>query len=341
MTTEEKDLNMIAKQAQEYYGNSPAIILGSGASASFGLSGMGKLGNHLLNTVDESSFNGDENTAWQAFKKELEKKNDIENALQKVQLPPSISKIVVEETWRLLNPEDLNVFYKSLNDRNLFPLGKLLSHIFQSTIKEIDIITTNYDRLAEYACEQEQIHHYTGFSHGYIRTEIPKNFISTDRQVNIWKVHGSLDWFRNDQNILLGVPNTMELQSALTPEIVTPGIEKYKRTHTEPFRTIINESDRSIDNAKSYLCIGFGFNDMHIQEKLVSKCVNNSARLLIITHTLTDGAGDLLFEKGCKEYLAFESSGANTKVYSSRLQTPVEIEGKNYWSLEGLLNLII
>ncbi|MBW2662150.1 MAG: hypothetical protein JRD93_09220 [Deltaproteobacteria bacterium] len=75
MTTEEKDLNMIAKQAQEYYGNSPAIILGSGASASFGLSGMGKLGNHLLNTVDESSFNGDENTAWQAFKKELEKKN--------------------------------------------------------------------------------------------------------------------------------------------------------------------------------------------------------------------------------------------------------------------------
>jgi len=341
MITEEKDLNVIAKQAQEYYGNSPAIILGSGASASFGLSGMGKLGDHLLNTVDTSHFNSEEETAWQAFRDELVKKNDLENALQKVQLPPSISKIIVEETWRLLNPEDLNVFYRSLYNRNLFPLGKLLSHMFQSTVREIDIITTNYDRLAEYACEQEQIHHYTGFSHGYIRTEIPKKAICTNRQVNIWKVHGSLDWFRNDQNILLGVPNTMELQTALTPEIVTPGIEKYKRTHTEPFRTIINESDRSIDISKSYLCIGFGFNDVHIQEKLVNKCVNNSARLLVITHTLTDGAKDLLFVKGCKEYLAFESNGDNTKVYSSRLPAPVELSGKNYWSLEGLLNLII
>ncbi|WP_321418289.1 SIR2 family protein [uncultured Desulfobacter sp.] len=341
MTTEEKDLNIIAKQAQEYYGNSPAVILGSGASASFGLSGMGKLGDHLLSSIDSSVFDKEEDRAWQAFKDELSKKNDLENALQRVQLPPSISKLIVEETWKLLNPEDLKVFYDSLYNRNLFPLGKLLSHMFQSTVKEIDIITTNYDRLAEYACEQEQIHHYTGFSHGYIRTEIAKNVISTNRQVNIWKVHGSLDWFRNDQNILLGLPNTMEIQTSLTPEIVTPGIEKYKRTHTEPFRTILNESDRSIDNAKSYLCIGFGFNDVHIQEKLVNKCVNNSARLLIITHTLTDGAKDLLFVKGCKEYLAFESNGANTKVYSSRLKNPVELIGENYWSLAGLLNLII
>jgi len=73
----------------------------------------------------------------------------------------------------------------------------------------------------------------------------------------------------------------------------------------------------------------------------VNKCVNNSARLLVITHTLTDGAKDLLFVKGCKEYLAFESNGDNTKVYSSRLPAPVELSGKNYWSLEGLLNLII
>lgn len=341
MSTGEKHLNIIAKQAQEYYSYSPAIILGSGASASFGLPGMGKLGDHLLRNIDSSLFDKNEDNAWQAFKDELAKKNDLENALQRVQLPPSISKIIVEETWQLLNPEDLNVFYDSLCNRNLFPLGKLLNHMFQSTVREIDIITTNYDRLAEYACEQEQIHHYTGFSHGYIRTEITKNAISTNRQVNIWKVHGSLDWFRNDQNILLGLPNTMKIQTALTPEIVTPGIEKYKRTHTEPFRTIINESDRSIDNATSYLCIGFGFNDVHIQEKLVNKCVNNNAKLLIITHTLTDGAKDLLFMKGCKEYLAFESNGANTKVHSSRIQNSIELPGENYWSLEGLLNLII
>ncbi len=35
------------KQAQDYYGKAPIIILGSGASAAHGMSGMGALAQHL------------------------------------------------------------------------------------------------------------------------------------------------------------------------------------------------------------------------------------------------------------------------------------------------------
>ncbi len=42
------------KQAQTYYAQSPAIILGSGASAVFGMSGMGALADYLKNSVSVS-----------------------------------------------------------------------------------------------------------------------------------------------------------------------------------------------------------------------------------------------------------------------------------------------
>lgn len=55
-----------------------------------------------------------------------------------------------------------------------------------------------------------------------------------------------------------------------TPLIVPPGKEKYSTTHEEPYRTIIEEADKEFKRAGSFLCIGYGFNDSHIQPKLIS-----------------------------------------------------------------------
>ena len=42
------------KQAQHYYSQVPTIILGSGASAAFGLAGMGALAKHLIEKIELS-----------------------------------------------------------------------------------------------------------------------------------------------------------------------------------------------------------------------------------------------------------------------------------------------
>lgn len=88
--------------------------------------------------------------------------------------------------------------------------------------------------------------------------------------------------------MLIGLSNTSKIPEDFIPEIVTPGNEKYKKTYQEPYRTIIQKADFVLENNNSYLCIGYGFNDEHIQTKLVNKCVYNNSTLLILTRTLTE-----------------------------------------------------
>jgi hypothetical protein len=336
----EKEL--IAKQAQDYYNRSPVIILGSGASAAYGLSGMGALATHLIDTVDVSSEDPDARKSWTSFCELLDDGVDLESALHKVTLPSGITTKVVLATWELLNPQDLSIFQDSIGKHDLFPLGKLLKHFLASTQTQINIITSNYDRLAEYACEQENIHHYTGFSFGYKRHAVPRDHIYSKRQVNIWKVHGSLDWFTVGSDKIVCLGNSSSIMPGLRPLIVTPGIEKYRNTHREPYKSIIHESDNVLEAANAYLCIGFGFNDEHIQEKLINRCANNSARVVVITYALSDSAKSFLFKGNVKNYLAIErgATDGSSIVYSSGFDKPILIDS-DIWSLGGFMSLLM
>lgn len=338
----EKLIDTVSKQAQDYYKNTPVIILGSGASAAFNMSGMWKLAQHLIAKVETNDLSTLEKSSWESFCQLLNDNIDLETALHQVNLSPELTKRVVSNTWGLLAPEDVKVFNSSLNEPGLFPLGRLLKHMFRSTAKELNIITPNYDRLAEYACEQESIHHYNGFSHGYRGHSVKKDYLKCSRQVNIWKVHGSLGWFTNSNGVITSLGLMDSIPNELTPLIVTPGIEKYRSTHKEPYKTIIHESDDVMDKALSYLCVGFGFNDEHIQTKLVNRCANDDAAVIIITHKLTEAAREFISGRNAGRYLAIECSTdeKKSKIYSSLIKEPIEVDG-DYWSLNGFLSLIM
>jgi hypothetical protein len=335
-------MDVISKQAQDYYKNTPVIILGSGASAAYDMSGMWDLAQHLIKTIEVRDLPPSDIELWENFCGLLEGNTDLESALHQVNLPPKLTNRIVLSTWALLVPEDIAVFDKSLNDSTLFPLGTLLTHMLRSTTKQINIITPNYDRLAEYACEQENIHHYTGFSHGYRGCPVKRDYLKCSRQVNIWKVHGSFGWFVNEQGVISSLSNIHCIPEGLTPLIVTPGIEKYRSTHREPYKTTIHEADDVIDAASSYLCVGFGFNDEHIQEKLVNRCAKDDATVIVVTYKLSDSAKAFLFNGHSTRYLAIEAqpNDLNSIVYSSEFDEPIKLDG-NYWSLNGFLKLIM
>ncbi len=331
-----------SKQAQSYYAQSPAIILGSGASAAFGMSGMGALAEHLKHSIDKSILEPSEVTEWEKFTTLLDSGVDLESALHQVNLSENLTNEVVRNTWSLINPEDLVVFDNSLHERAFFPLGRLLNDYFKSTARTIDIITTNYDRLSEYACEQEGFHHYTGFSHGFRRLLKDPEYLRCERVVNIWKVHGSLDWFKSVAGEVCAFGNINNIPQDFNPQIVTPGTEKYRITHLEPFRTIIAKADQAIENASSYLAIGFGFNDQHIQEKLVQKCLRDKASVTVITHQLSEATKSFLFESGIENYLAIERGKHDCEsiIYSSLHDKPITVDN-DHWTLHGYLNLIL
>ena len=329
------------KQAQSYYSKSPTIILGSGASAAHGLSGMGALAEHLIASVETADFDRDETESWSEFTTLLNDKVDLESALHQVRLSPRVNGCIVNATWELLSNEDYQLHRECLLNNNILPLGKLLRLLFRSTATEVQIVTTNYDRIAEYASEQEGIHHYTGFSHGYTRRLVSDTDLRCSRIVKIWKVHGSLDWCRNETGEIIGIGNHPDLPPGFTPLIVTPGDEKYRTTHAAPFRDVISNADSSIANANSYLCIGYGFNDTHIQEKLIERCVRNRASITVIARDLTDSAKTLLLSSGVENYLAIEMAevASRSRIFSSLETTSFEVD-EDYWSLSGYLRLI-
>lgn len=330
------------KQAQDYYGAAPVIILGSGASAAHGMSGMGALASHLTSHTDTSGLSPAELFTWGNFCQLLGNGLDLESALHQVAASEELTTRIVKATWTLINSEDINVFEKSLQNPASFPLTRLLEHMFKSSIKIINVITTNYDRLAEYACEQGRFHHYTGFTHGYFRQLAGATEITSARRVNIWKVHGSLDWFQSPLEDTVAISNNNSIPANYQPQIVTPGTQKYQKTHLEPFRSIINNADQAINDAGSYLCIGYGFNDEHIQPKLVAKCLRQKTPITIITYALSSSTRNLILGGKAQNYLAIERGGHDNQsiVYSSLSTTPVTIE-TNIWSLEGYLSLVM
>lgn len=331
------------KQAQEYYGKVPLIVLGSGASAAHGLSGMWALAQHLITNTDITCLIPDDDLAWKNFCKLLNSRVDLETALHQVNMSNELTRRIIRTTWSLINSEDSILFKDCFENKTKLPLGILLKHMFNSNLSTINIITTNYDRIAEYACEQEMIHHYSGFTHGFIRYLAKPDAFKINRKANIWKVHGSLDWFNSSSNNVVGLSNINEIPDMHEPLIVTPGAQKYQRTHLEPYRSIISNSDLAITAANSYLCIGYGFNDEHIQPKLVEKCIRQDTPITIITYSLSDSAKSNILNNKVKNYLAIERGDSDDKslVYSSRnLKNPMSID-KNIWSLSGYLSLII
>jgi len=330
------------KQAQDYYGKAPVIILGSGASAAHGMSGMSALATYLVNNTDISGLSAGETETWVKFCQLLKDKVDLESALHQVTASEELTSRIVMATWTMINSEDNDVFLKSLQDNTIFPLSLLLEHMFKSNLKIINIVTTNYDRLAEYACDQGRIHHYTGFTHGFFRQLAPPTEITSVRRANIWKVHGSLDWFQSPLEDTVAISNIKNIPDNYQSQIVTPGTQKYHKTHLEPFRSIINNADQAINEAGSYLCIGYGFNDEHIQPKLMMKCLRQKTPITIITYALSDSAKKLILEGKAQNYLAIERGETDDQsiVYSSLDKIPLTVE-RNIWSLEGYLSLIM
>lgn len=330
------------KQAQDFYGKAPVIILGSGASAAHGMSGMWALANHLVENTDISGLNAAEIETWDGFCQLLKDNVDLEAALYRVTASEELTFRIVKSTWSLINSEDNEIFKNSLENNAMFPMTRLLQHMFKSSLKTVNIVTTNYDRLAEYACDQGRIHHFTGFTHGFFRQLADPTEITSVRRSNIWKVHGSLDWFQSPLEDTVALSNINDIPDNYQPQIVTPGTQKYQKTHLEPFRSIIHNADQALNEAGSYLCVGYGFNDEHIQPKLMVKCLRQNAPITIITYALSDSAKKLILDGKAQNYLAIERGETDDQsiVYSSLDKNPLKVE-ENLWTLEGYLSLII
>ncbi|MBF0295291.1 MAG: SIR2 family protein [Magnetococcales bacterium] len=321
----------------------PLIVLGSGASIPYGLPSMGDLANSLKKLKFDNKLSDVEQNQWKRFIGLLASK-DLESALQENELSEPLFDRVVQDTWVQVCQKDTEVFAEIIDNNIILNLIKLYKYLFKSTNKILSVVTPNYDRLAEYASDMAGFSHFKGFGYGYVRQwsferqQIPKHYQRlSSRMINIWKVHGCLDWFIDPNNNVVAITSAKEIPPNCRPAIVTPGIKKYLQTHLEPFRTIISSADEVLSKANAFLCIGFGFNDTHICPKLIGRWQKNDVLLVMLTKKLSESAKQMLQDAKDAPYLAFEESKTGTFMLSNNYPKGEMLPNIDLWSLKGFL----
>lgn len=337
-------LDELARLCQGCAQKNPVIVLGSGASIPHGIRGMGELATWLRDKVQTTK--GKEQDAWTLVRTALAAGDHLEAALEGKVLPDSLVVKIVRSTWDFIAADDYGLLKSAINDANVFPLRSLFTGLFRSTNRNIHVVTSNYDRVVEYAADSGGYIQNTGFLPGYLRRPdgaenlVFKQGNSRAKTVTVWKVHGSLDWFQDANGRVLSIPLTSELPDGLTPLIVTPGVSKFQRTYDEPFRSAIQGADRVLSDAAAFICVGYGFRDSHIHPKLMTRCRESDTPILVAARTLTAEAKDFLQNNAGRQYLALEDHAEGTMVYSREYSGGVVIDDGKYWELSALNELI-
>ena len=84
-----------------------------------------------------------------------------------------------------------------------------------------------------------------------------------------------------------------------------------------------------MNNASSYLCIGYGFNDDHLQPKLIEQIQRYNKPIVIVTKELSSKGQEIL--KNSQKHIVFEEDdNEKTKVTIDGEETIVD---GNMWKL--------
>ncbi|QYY30859.1 SIR2 family protein [Cupriavidus pinatubonensis] len=188
----------------------------------------------------------------------------------------------VRDSVRFLTPDDdLGVHSDFLRRLARRSSRKIRSKIF----------TTNYDLCFEYAARRGRYVVIDGFSHTtpqvfdslFFSYDIVKRDSNPDSHdfipnvFHLYKLHGSVDWTKNQKTGEIEKDDSTE-----TPILVYPRNTKYELAFEQPYLEMMSAFQSAIRQPDTGLLIlGFGFNDNHIAEPILS-AINSNLHLKVV-----------------------------------------------------------
>lgn len=331
----------LARSAQRFLSERPVVVLGTGATIPHGLPSMPTLAERLLATITNHP------EGWDAFAKRLNENKDLEQSLHDVQLPQETVEILVRKTWEIVSAKDIEFYNQLLKGGVSFPLTNLFRYLLRTAGAHLRVVTTNYDRVAEYAANAVGAYASTGVTAGWLQRFVATS-VNAERApspgfeglVTILKVHGSLDWFSNSNVDVIAVPIAQAVPDDMKPLVVTPGVSKYREVHKDPFRTVLSAADTVLRKATCYVCIGYGFNDEHVQPVLVSRVMREDVPIVVVTKELTAQTRNAFLNEPPKRFLFVEEAHGGTMVYTSDDLNGVLLDGVSVWQLQDFVNMV-
>lgn len=338
MDTKDKEkLNQFAHAIQKYLETNPTVVLGSGASVPYGLPSMSQLGESILN---DTVVQGDPD--YTIFKSKIS--DGLETAIDSASLKDETLDRIRVITWEEINKKDL-AFPKERKYAAFETMIRLLHKLTNPSPNRATIVTTNYDRVVEYAADILKFAVINGFEGDLIRHfKLPTSESynirrkNGERTVEVWKVHGSLDWFISNDGTrnIISVALRESIPDGFSPLLIPPGKNKYKTAYEEPYRSIIAQSDAIFERSSAFLCVGYGFNDDHLQPKLIEQ-IKCGKPIVVLAKTMTESCRRQILNSGIQHYIICEYlDDAYTTIYHDGKQD--KLAGQ-FWSLDNFLKI--
>lgn len=337
------DLDAIKRTIQDFFQENTVTIVGSGLSLAEGIPGMKELAAELQSKVPPLLTDAADKAQWGKIENDLTAGVGLEEALHNTEPTPHIEECIRKITAVFVGQAEETVFTDIIKNGKILRFEEYIQH-FNIRSQDFTVITTNYDRLIEYACERNHVRIDTLFIGRFLAHFEPdqskymfcsnmirragKNTPVFAPKVTVLKPHGCLSW-----HMINGEPYSIPDYPLEDCLIITPGLNKYKEGYSVPFDTHRTKANEAIDCAQRYIIIGYGFGDDHLETHLVQQLKSGKPALLL-THTLTAKAEQLV--KSCGHITAV--CHANTD--DSRILTATEdtvLTNVNLWDVHEML----
>lgn len=345
---------------QDFFSEKPFVLFGTGPSMALDEGfGMSALRDHLCgeNGIQEKDLTKSQKKEWANVIQSLAAHNNLETAMDEVKDDGLIKKIIRLTTELLVELNNKSYGKILSGDKNwpALPLFKRLVDGLPETDRVLHVATTNYDLLAEVAFEKGKIPYITGFCGNICRrldwekaglsmtyttrestprTKKIKQVTRTVKHIRLYKVHGSLNTFIFNNEIVENNYWINRCPSGVEPFMITPGIQKHVKLH-EYRHDLLSEYDEAIKKHNTFLFIGFGFNDDQlVNHQFMTKLTNKECPTLIITRDVNEKIERLLSQNKnlwliCKQTDGDENS---TMICSSRYNGNLCLDGKQLWN---------
>lgn len=340
----------LKRELQAYFSDGVVTVIGSGLSCAEGLPGMGALAAELVSKVPSAIPDADKAT-WAAIESCLTS-DGLEGALLKHSPTDSIESAIIQFTSAFVLAKEQEAIAACVTGKRKLKFGHLLAHISAATPKIAHIITTNYDRLIEFAAESEgwgvdsmMVGHYWGKHDPDLSEKLMIKGVTHGNKgavrliyrnhVKLFKPHGSLDWFMADD-----MPMSSSMGLASDPLIITPGVGKYKKGYGQPFDAHRDRGNAAIDSASSIVCIGYGFNDDHLQTHLSPK-LKGGTKALLLTRDLSANARTVVAQSPNCIALVNSADAAKPGTIVVRGLTEILIPDVEWWDVEHFVKGVL
>ena len=276
------------------------LLVGTGPSVEMDTElGMRALKNHLLASIPKGTDD------WTPIAEKLRRDVDLETALTGIHLTESLQNEIARHTSAFVAEKDTALRDDVLTGKETWvgePLLKQLMRGLSPTWPRLPVVTPNYDMLIEYACSKANIPYITGYHGGIMRRQDwskarerlcrlnqvtmggkRRDTITPIPCVELMKVHGSINMFKNKDNELF--ENDMwvnEHPADYSPMIAPPGDTKSQQT-LNFHGPLFSEASQAIGKATAFFVIGYGFRDVHINREILERVRNRECPLIVLT----------------------------------------------------------